>query len=149
MNRRVPAALAALAALLLTACGPGPDAGVLIEDPWIREAPPGARALAGYMRLENRGDAPVALLLANSDTFERIELHHTLQVDGTMRMVEVDHVPLPPGETVAFAPGGLHLMLFTPREPLRAGDGVTIELTFSDGTARDLRFEVRDVRERR
>lgn len=146
MNRRVPAALAAL---LLIACGPGPDDGVLIEDPWIREAPPAARALAGYMHLENRGNTPVALLRANSDSFERIELHHTLEVDGTMRMVEVDHVPLPPGETVAFAPGGLHLMLFTPQEPLRAGNRVTIELSFSDGTVRDLRFEVRDVRERR
>ncbi len=148
MNRALAAALAALA-LLLAGCAPSPDDGVLIEDAWVREAPPGARALAGYLQLRNRSDAPLALLFANSDAFDRIELHQTLHDDGRMRMVEVDHVPLPPGETVVFAPGGLHLMLFAPRAPLQDGDAVMIELTFSDGTARDLRFEVRDVRDRR
>ncbi|MCC5861401.1 MAG: copper chaperone PCu(A)C [Gammaproteobacteria bacterium] len=149
MSAALRAALTAVAALQLVACAPVPEDGVVIEEAWIREAPPGARALAGYMQLRNQGGDPVALLFANSDTFDRIELHQTLHDDGRMRMVEVDHVPLPPGQTVAFAPGGLHLMLFAPSETLRDGEEVMIELTFSDGTARDLRFEVRDVRERR
>ena len=39
-------------------------------------------------------------------------------------------VPVPPGQTVAFAPGGYHLMLMGLKGPLKEGDRVKATLTF-------------------
>jgi copper(I)-binding protein len=140
-------ALAAAAlALLLMACAERGAEPVAVEDPWIREAPPGARALAGYMDIVNHHNEPVALLHANSPEFERVELHVTRHDGDRMRMEQVDHIALPPRETVQLVPGGLHLMLIGPERPFAAGDRVRIELSFSDGTVRDVVFPVRDVR---
>ena len=133
-------------ALLLSACAERGSGLIAVEDPWIREAPPNARALAGYMRLVNGGTEPVALLYANSSVFERVELHVTRHDGDRMRMEQVDHIALPPRESVQLVPGGLHLMLIGPQRALVAGDRVRIELSFSDGTARDVVFPVRDAR---
>lgn len=132
--------------LMLAGCGMGEHKRIVVEDPWVREAPPGARALAGYMRIHNHSDAQLALLFANSADFERVELHVSRHEDERMRMEQVDHVALLSGEAVEFSPGGMHLMLISPRRELKAGDRVRIELTFSDGTATDVVFAVRDAR---
>ena len=131
---------------LLAGCGAGEHQRIVVEDPWVREAPPTARAMAGYMRIVNHSDAQLALLFANSDDFERVELHITRHDDDRMRMEQVDHVALLPDDAVEFSPGGMHLMLMGPRRELKAGDRVRIELTFSDGTATDVIFPVRDAR---
>lgn len=132
--------------VVLAGCGMGEHKRIVVADPWVREAPPGARALAGYMHIQNNSDAQLALLFANSADFERVELHVTRHEDDRMRMEQVDHVALLPGDTVEFSPGGMHLMLMGPRRELKAGDRVRIELTFSDGTATDVVFPVRDAR---
>jgi len=147
MQRRVLLVLTMVA--VLAGCGMGERQRIVIEDTWVREAPPGARALAGYMRIHNHSDAQLALLFANSADFERVELHVTRHDNDRMRMEQVDHVALLPGEAVEFAPGGMHLMLMGPRRELKAGDRVRIELTFSDGTATDVVFPVRDARSSR
>lgn len=119
---------------------------IVVDDAWVREAPPGAGALAGYMRVQNHSDDQLALLFANSADFERVELHVTRHENDRMRMEQVDHVVLLPGEAAEFSPGGMHLMLMGPRRELKAGDRVRIELAFSDGTATDVVFPVRDAR---
>jgi len=148
LHRPAHLVAALVAALLLSACAQPANERVAIENPWIREAPPTARALAGYMQLRNNGTQAVSLLFASSADFERIELHVTRQDNDRMRMEQVDHVALPPRETIEFAPGGLHLMLIGPRRELSAGARVVVELSFSDGAARDVVFPVRDTRPR-
>ena len=147
MRHQVLVALSML--FLLAGCGMGEHQRIVVEDPWVREAPPGARALAGYMRIHNHSDSQLALLFANSADFERVELHVTRHEDERMRMEQVDHVALLSGEAVEFSPGGMHLMLMRPRRELKAGDRVRVELTFSDGTATDVVFPVRDARSSR
>jgi len=39
-----------------------------------------------------------------------------------MRMRQMPSVEIGPGQTVAFKPGGLHLMLINLKQPLRQGD---------------------------
>lgn len=112
------------------------------ENAWIREAPPGAEVMAGYVTIRVRG-ASTALSSAGSADFARVELHEMTMADGVMRMRPLQKIELPAGEAVALAPGGLHLMLFEPKRPLRAGDRVTLELALEDRTRHSVEFEVR------
>jgi len=118
---------------------------VVIDDPWIREAPPGAPALAGYMELNNRGNAETALIGARARGFRSVMIHRSVYEGGLARMEHADAVELPPGETVRFSPGGYHLMLMSPESAVHSGDRVEIVLEFSDGQKRPVQFVVRNA----
>ncbi len=65
-------------------------------------------------------------------------------MSGTMTMQEVARVEVPAGETVAFEPGGYHVMLLDLAEPLVAGDTFEMELTFEKAGTVTVEVEVRD-----
>jgi copper(I)-binding protein len=100
---------------------------------WVRATPPGMPMLAGYVTLANGGDAPVTLVGASSPAVEAVELHRTEIVDGVSRMRAAGELVIAPGETLALAPGGLHMMLMRPVAPISAGD--TVEVTLDLGAA--------------
>lgn len=132
----------ALAAVL--ALGTQADAGdVTVADAWIRQAPPGAMVLAGYMRLRNEGAQPQALVNVHADAFGSVMIHQTMMEGGVARMTHAAHIDLAPHASLAFAPGGLHLMLMDPKRPLRAGERVEMQLEFRDGRRLPVSFEVR------
>lgn len=99
-----------------------------IEDAWVRSAPPGV-PMAGYFRVTNTGDARIKLTDASSTAFERVEMHQSMVKDsGMATMKPVASIALAPGESVAFEPGGYHLMMFEPEEMLMPGDSVKLTL---------------------
>lgn len=102
--------------------------GLIVNDPWIREAPPVATVHAAYLTLENTGAAPVVIDAISSPDFGRVEIHRSEVVDGMARMFPVERLEIPPGGRLALAPGGYHLMLFDAQRPLRAGDTATLLL---------------------
>ncbi|RMD70852.1 MAG: copper chaperone PCu(A)C [Gammaproteobacteria bacterium] len=59
---------------------------VEVEHPWIPEAPPNAKVLAGYMTLVNTGDAPEVLTGVESPLFQRVEMHRMVMEKGMARM---------------------------------------------------------------
>jgi copper(I)-binding protein len=136
----LPLAAAALLAPLAALADP-----VEVQDAWVREGPPSVRVLAGYMQVHNRTDAPVAITGASSPAVDRIELHRTEMREGVARMIEQERVEIPAGASVAFEPGGLHLMLFDPPEPLRAGDSVQIELALEGAETVSVEAQVRKM----
>lgn len=119
---------ALILACLLASCGRGEE--IIVRDAWIREAPPGAQAHAGYLTLENRADTEVVLERVNSRGFRRIELHETSMQDGRMRMRKIKRLPVPAKATVRLEPGGLHLMLIDAGQPVAVGQHVPLELYF-------------------
>jgi copper(I)-binding protein len=129
--------------LVLAACAGTSDAPVRVDDAWIRALPEGVTATAGYFTIENRSDAPRTLTVVSSPQFARVELHETRMEDGIARMRPLDALPLPPGERVALAPGGLHLMLLDPTGPLAAGGHATLRLQLDDGWLVEIQAEVR------
>ncbi len=131
----------AVAALLVTVVATAGDE-LRIHDAWMPEVPPVARAVAGYMTLENHGDEPWVLIGAGSHRFDKVMVHSTVEESGVARMVHEDEVVIPPGETVAFDPGGLHLMLIGPHKPLDRGESVDIILVFQGGAEVPVRFRV-------
>lgn len=93
---------------------------------------PGDLPAAGYFRLHNGGDEAVTLTGADSDAFERVMLHQTVQEDGMSSMHAVSRLELAPGDTLEFAPKGYHLMLMQHSQPLAVGDEVEVTLEFAD-----------------
>ena len=123
-------------ALILVGCAPPEQPLPVARDAWVRAAPPDAGMTAGYLTISNPGDRPMTLTGVRSDAFERIELHATIMEDGIARMRMEEAVEIPPGETVAFEPGGRHLMMFGAKTPLGEDDAVGLTLTFLTGDAR-------------
>ena len=117
---------------------------LVISDARVREAPPGATVLAGYLQIENRGQAPVVIEGFTGTDFERIELHRTVVEQGVARMQAVERLEIRPGETFLLEPGGMHLMLFNPGRTLRQDDRTGFHAGLGNGDA--IAFEAVVVR---
>lgn len=118
------------------------DGKLGVLDAWIRAAPPGATMLAGYATLKNSGDAPLSVLTVQSDAFRMTSLHETVVDKDVSRMRELHRLVIAPGETVQLAPGGKHLMLMHPRDPVAAGQKVEVTFLLGDGRRVQTYFDV-------
>lgn len=139
MMKVVSAFLLMLTASLALAAG----GEVMVENAWIREAPPGARAMAGYMVVKNHGASDKVLVGASSDAFGEVMLHRTIVEGGMAKMVHQMAITIPAKGEVTFEPNGYHVMLMAPKKPLKAGDKVEITLKFKDGETVKVVHEVR------
>jgi periplasmic copper chaperone A len=124
---------------------PAIEGAVRIEDPYARAVPPGQPNSAVFMVIENRGPTPVAVVAAESPAAATVELHTHRMADGMMQMRRIERIELPAGESVALAPGGLHVMLIGLTEPLAPGMDVPLTLLFDDGTRAEVTAPVRQV----
>jgi copper(I)-binding protein len=104
---------------------------LLIEQPWSRATPGGAKVAGGYVRVTNKGASPDRLVGGTFAAAGRMEVHEMSVTDGIMRMKPVDAgVAIPPGATVELKPGGYHAMFLDLRHPLKEGDTVQGTLQF-------------------
>ena len=110
------------------------DATLTISEPWIREAPPTVRVMAGYMAMVNTGNTTVTVTSISSPDFERAEVHRTVVEAGIARMLPVKQLDIPANSQLKLEPGGLHLMLFNPQRPLPEGATVTLIIHRSNGS---------------
>jgi copper(I)-binding protein len=117
--------------VVLSACS---DQGISINDPWVREAPPNAKALAAYMVIENHSPQQKTLISVSSSAFKKVEIHRTVAgEEGTMRMVPQPQLIIAAKSQVVLKPGDYHLMLMGGQKPLKAGDKVVLTLKFAEG----------------
>ncbi len=135
---------ALLVSALLTA--PVLAAGIAVDNVWIREPAPGQSVLAGFMDITSDRDA--SLTQASSPAFGKIELHEMKMQGDVMQMREIDKLDLPKGKTVKLAPGGLHLMLYGPKNTLRVGDKVPLTLVIDSGGKAEKLETTAEVRSR-
>jgi len=105
------------------ACG-----ALQVANAWVRVVP-GAPVAAGYFDLSNAGDTAMTIVALSSPQFGRVHMHESLTGDdGMATMQPVASVTVPAGQSLAFAPGGYHLMMFEPEQELAPGDKVTLQL---------------------
>jgi copper(I)-binding protein len=115
----------------------------VIEQAWVRAAPPGAGTLAAYLVLRNPCAETVVVTDVESLDFGMPMIHRTEEVDGVSRMREAGDLSLAPGASLRFEPGGLHLMLMRPLRTLKEGDSARIRLVLADGRRVFAEFPVR------
>jgi copper(I)-binding protein len=108
---------------------------------WIREAPPGSPAMAGFVAIEG-GSRDIEIVGARSADFARIEIHEMLEEDGMMKMRPLERLEVPAGARLTLAPGAEHLMLFDASRALVAGDTVKITFELSRGDPLEVEFKV-------
>ena len=112
-------------------------------DAWIPAAPPNVKIFAGYFELRNNTAAPIVLDASSAPDFESVELHRTVNEGGLAKMVQQGSITVPAGASRKFAPGGLHLMLIQPRQPVAEGASIPIELNIADRGVFTIDFVVR------
>lgn len=139
---------AARAAFLLAVLQPAAAfaAGrLVVENAWIRTAPPAAPMRAGYATLRNAGDTPLRISGARSEAFADVSIHATQIENGVARMRELDGLNLAPGESATLEPGGKHLMLMQPHGEFGAGAKVVVTFEIENGSSTDAEFSVREA----
>jgi len=102
-----------------------------------------SRPAAGYFTLVNDGDSPRRLVGATSPGCDRLMLHQTTEAGGVDEMQMVKSVSVPAHGSVAFVPGGYHLMCMSPAASLRPGSSTPVTLSFADGGTLTTTFPVR------
>jgi copper(I)-binding protein len=116
-----------VAAIFLGCSRPPEPASVQVA--WIRNAPPTAEVLAGYLSFHNPGVEPLTVTAASSPRFEKIEFHHMRMTDGQMVMRELHSLEVAPRSVRQLSPGNDHLMLIGPTRPLEPAERVPVDLT--------------------
>jgi copper(I)-binding protein len=123
---------AGLALLALSACGPKGNEKPMVEDVSVRLAAVSGRPAAGYFTIKG-ARADDRLLRIDSAVVNKIELHQVGMSGGMMTMRPMADLPLPAGETVKFAPGGNHAMLFGVDHRITPGTAIPMLFTFKSG----------------
>lgn len=117
-----------LSCLLAASCVQEQQKPVTVQNAWIREAPPNAFSMAGYLTFHNNTSQDCTLTCAKSKHFKNIEFHRTIIQDGVAKMRHHDTLTIPPSSSLVFQPGDFHLMLMRPQSGFRAGDELMITL---------------------
>jgi len=118
----------------------------LIEKPFSRATPAGAKVGVGYMTITNKSATADRLVSASSPAAAKVEVHEMSMQDNVMRMRELSRgLPIDGGKSVSLAPGGYHLMLMGLKAPLKQGDKVPVTLNFEKAGKVDVTLDVEGI----
>jgi periplasmic copper chaperone A len=116
---------------------------ITVDKAWSRATAQGADIGVGYLTIKNNGDTPDRLVSVSAAVAEKVEMHQTQMVDGTMQMRPVpDGIPIPAKGTVMLEPAGYHLMLMGLKAPLQKGSTFGASLAFEQAGTVDVTFHV-------
>ena len=136
------AGLVLFATLMPAVTSAAPSPALSAQDAWVR-ATPGVDVAAAYLTLHNGGTRPVVVKGVSSPAAGAAMIHETTLVNGQSTMRAHEPLTIGAGETVRFAPGGLHIMLHMLKRPLAPGDEVPLVLLLEDGASLTVMARVR------
>lgn len=145
MTRFTLAAAAALLALSTAALAHDYKVGALVIDhPMAFNTAPTAKSGGGYLTITNTGETADRLIGVRAD-YPKVELHTTEEKDGIARMMHVEAIDIPAGETVALEPGGLHVMFMgLGGNGFDVGDKIPATLIFEQSGELEVEFSVEE-----
>jgi periplasmic copper chaperone A len=134
----VPAAVVAVGALALTACGGSGDSGdsigsgddgkaeLSVSSSYMPQ--PVSDMAAGFLTIANKGGAKDELTSVTSDTAGSVTVHRTVG----QSMEEVSSLDVPAHGRLVFRSGGNHLMFENLKRKPKQGEKVSVELHFAE-----------------
>jgi periplasmic copper chaperone A len=134
-----PILLLAAGAALLGGCQQKKE--LHVTDGWVRLSAVRANPSAAYFTLHG-GPKDATLISVTSPVAIRAEMHESMNHGGLMSMEPLKTVKVPAGGTVAFAPGGRHVMLYFVNPGVKPGWTMDLRYSFSDGTVFTQRAKV-------
>jgi copper(I)-binding protein len=123
---------------------PACAADLTVTNAWFR-ALPGGLPSGGYFSVRNSGASPVELTGARSPACGMLMLHQSIESGGMSRMDDVRSLTVPAGGSLAFAPGGYHLMCMKPTAAMTPGKTVPVTLLFASGIRTQADFAVKNA----
>jgi hypothetical protein len=104
---------------------------LVISAPVVREGPPNAPALAGYVTVTNTGQSTDVLVGASTD-FAGMSMVHEMAIDdGVMKMKAAETgLTIEPSQTLVLKPGSNHLMFMMLKDRPKNGESVSVVLQF-------------------
>jgi copper(I)-binding protein len=120
--------------------------GITISERVVRASIGNAPNSAAYMIIFNANGTPDRLLSAACACAARVEAHETHPMAGMPSMMEMSAtgpVVIPAHGSVAFRPGGMHLMLTGLKERLADGGSQDITLVFEHAGRITADFHIR------
>jgi copper(I)-binding protein len=134
-----------LTVTLLLSSGLSFAKGISVDDPYVREVPPGVPTSATFLMLKNDSDKDIALIKATSDVAKNVELHEHVHDNGMMKMRQIPKISIPANGTTVLKPGGYHIMLIGLTRKIKSGDVIDLALEFDDGSKKSVKAEVKKV----
>ncbi len=116
-----------------------------VTAPFARASIPGMSMGAAFMQLDNHGKEERLLVEARSDVAKHVEIHNHVKVDGMMRMRQMAHIHVKPGQTKTLQPGGLHIMFMGLHQPLKQGESFDLTLIFDDGSSKTVAIPIKAI----
>lgn len=143
---------AMLAATLIIAIAPPVEAAevkagtLVIDSPWTRATPGGAKVAGGYMTISNTGATPDRLIGGSFPRAARFEVHEMQMEGSVMRMRPLPNgLEIKPHQAVKLAPGGYHLMFMGLKQPLKQGEKIKGQLVFEKAGTVDVEYVVEAI----
>jgi hypothetical protein len=118
---------------------------IVIEHPWSRATPAGAKNGAVYATVINSGNSDDSLIGAATPVGGQVQFHSVVEENGVSRMRELPAVEVRPGAKVTFGPGGMHIMVVGLKEPLKEGQSFPMTMTFEKAGKIDVMVPVAKV----
>lgn len=107
---------------------------ITVNDGYVKASIPGSDVTASYMTLRNTSNKAITLQKVSSTVSDRIEIHEHSMADGMMRMRKVGEITIKANSTVVLQPSGLHLMIFSLKQPIKEKSVMPLTLYFSNDT---------------
>jgi periplasmic copper chaperone A len=145
--------LVILAALLSALAGPAGAqtasyklGDIVIQAPWARATPAGAKVGGAYLKITNNGSQPDRLVGASLTGAREVEVHEMSMSNNVMKMRHLkDGLEIKAGQTVELKPGGYHLMLTGLGDGLKQGQKLKGSLTFEKAGTVEIEYAVAPV----
>jgi copper(I)-binding protein len=137
-------AIAIAAILALVAVSEARADDITVTNAWIRALPPSVPS-GGYFTLHNGGAKTVTLTGAESSACGMLMLHRSENRGGMGSMGDVTALQVPASGTLAFAPGGYHLMCMDAGPAIKPGNTVMVTLQFAGRPAITTAFTVKSA----
>ena len=139
-----PSILALLFAFATSSAAWAADGPITIEQPWARPTAASVVNGAAYLTIKNTGKTDDTLTGAETSAAAKAELHESSMEGNVMKMRPLGDVTVPAGGSVAFKPGGKHIMLLGLKAPLMAGQSFSLTLHFKSAGTQTVKVDVTD-----
>ena len=104
--------------------------GITVTAPWSRATPGGAKVAGAFLEIRAEAGVEDKLIAVRSPAAATVEIHDHVNDGGVMKMRRIDAIAITGTQSVVLKPGGLHVMLFDLKAPLKEGDVVAFTLVF-------------------
>lgn len=120
-------------------------ADIEIDGAYARASIPNVPNSAAFFVIKNNSDKDIAITSANSDIAEKNELHTHIKENQMLKMMKIEKLVVPAKSSLELKSGGDHVMLIGLKKELKAGDEISLELSFSDGDKKNIKVPVKDL----